>query len=100
MVFPAVTICNQNRINCCNLQKTIAACTANYTVCGFTSANDSHFDILNFMNEKCGNGQPPENQEGSNQEGSNQEGSNQEGTNQSDTPSKPGNRKKRSNYDS
>ena len=38
--FPAVTICNQNRINCCNLAQTMGACRANYSLCGFMSNKD------------------------------------------------------------
>ena len=31
-----------------------AACRANYTICNFDSANDTQFQIFDFLLEKCG----------------------------------------------
>ena len=54
MYFPAVTICNQNRVQCCNLQLVYDDCKDNYTICEFESANDTRFQIFDFLLEKCG----------------------------------------------
>ena len=55
IAFPAVTVCNQNRVDCCNLQLTIANCTADPSYCGLNSTDDAEFTVLNYLNEKCGN---------------------------------------------
>ena len=54
MYFPAVTICNQNRVQCCNLQLVYYECKDNYTICEFESANDTRFQVFDFLLEKCG----------------------------------------------
>ena len=50
-----MTVCNQNRVDCCNLQLTIANCTADPSYCGLNSTDDAAFTVLNYLNEKCGN---------------------------------------------
>ena len=54
MNFPAVTICNQNRVQCCNLQLVYNECKDNYTICEFESVNDTRFQIFDYLLEKCG----------------------------------------------
>ena len=56
--FPAVTICNQNRINCCNLVHTMGACRANYSYCGFKSNKDEQFQLLDTMMKECTTEEP------------------------------------------
>ena len=50
-----MTVCNQNRVDCCNLQLTIANCTADPSYCGLNSTDDAAFTVLNYLNGKCGN---------------------------------------------
>ena len=51
--FPGVTICNQNRINCGNLESAILICKSNYSECDFKSETDPQFDLLYTIYTKC-----------------------------------------------